>query len=149
MKKILLSAVLALYFAAAVPAQEVSGNDWDIIIRAAATSFPEAGLGAKTAICAVVLNRMEAEGFGETAADVISAENSGFDASLLCAETDQKNLRMARDACIAAMEGADPTGGLLYFEKLPEPGAGDNRIEFAENMDLEKYRAVIGGYGFW
>lgn len=149
MKKIVLSVFLAAFLTSGISAQNAHSDDWDIIIRAAATSFPEAGLGAKTAICAVILNRIEADGFGDTAADVVLAENSGFDASLLCAETDDKNLRMARDACIAAMEGADPTGGLLYFEKLPEPGAGDNRVEFFKSMDLEKYRAVIGGYGFW
>ena len=149
MKKLfLIFAVMFLLMPAAARADEVM-SDEDLIIRAAATSWPDAGLGAKTAICAVVLNRMKAEGFGDSAAAVIREADSGFDPARLLDPVDEKNLRMTRDAYMAAVSGADPTGGMLYFEKLPEPSRKDNRVEFEEEMDLSAYGAVIGGFGFY
>ena len=124
-------------------------TDEELIIRAVASCYPDAEFGTKTAICAVILNRVEAEGFGNSVSAVIRAVGSGFDASLLCEKIEEKNLRITYDACVAALAGADPTNGLLYFEKLPEPEIDDNLVEFEEKMNLEKYRAVIGGYGFW
>lgn len=124
-------------------------SDSELIIRAIASSHPDADLGAKTAICAVILNRIEDSGFGSTASEVIRADESGFDPTLLCDPIDEKNYRITRDAYLAASYGADPTGGMLYFEKLPEPSRKDNIIEFANELEISKYSTVIGGYGFY
>ena len=140
-------AALLLLLSVRVSAETFS--DEEIIIRAVASSYPEASLGAKTAICSVIRNRIASDGFGDCAAEVIRAENSGFDAARLCCAVDAKNARITRDACTAAMKGADPTGGALYFEKLPEPSRKDNRVAFEAEMDVSKYTAVIGGFGFW
>ena len=140
-------AALLLLLVVRVPVKAVC--DEEIIIRAVAANYPEASLGAKTAICSVILNRMASEGFGDCAAAVIRAEGSGFDADRLCCAVDEKNERITRDACAAAMNGADPTGGALYFEKLPEPSRKDNRAAFEAEMDVSGYTAVIGGFGFW
>ena len=146
------SFLLALLMSTLIPIS-ASASDYmpesELIIHAVAASHPDADLGAKTAICAVILNRVEAGGFGDTAAAVIRAHDSGLDPTLLCEPIGEKNYRITRDAYLAASSGADPTGGMLYFEKLPEPSRRDNRVEFSEEMDLDKYSAVISGYGFY
>ena len=150
MKKLFLPLLLLLVSATAstVSAYEHI-SDSEIIIQAVASSHPNADLGAKTAICAVILNRIEDSGFGSTASEVIRADESGFDPTLLCDPIDEKNYRITRDAYLAASCGADPTGGMLYFEKLPEPSRKDNIIEFFSGLEISKYSAVIGGYGFY
>ena len=148
MKKFI-SGFAALLLLLSVRVSAESAAEEEIIIRAVAANYPEASLGAKTAICSVILNRMASDGFGGCAAAVIRAEGSGFDADRLCCAVDEKNTRITRDACAAAMNGADPTGGALYFEKLPEPSRKDNRAAFEAEMDVSGYTAVIGGFGFW
>lgn len=121
----------------------------ELIIRAVATSYPEVDMGGRVALCAVILNRVENSAFPETVAGVIRGMDSGFEADKLYETVDEKLYRITRDACLAARAGCDPTGGLLYFDRLPTPSLGENRPAFEENRDLSEYRAVIGNLGFY
>ncbi|MBQ4353401.1 MAG: cell wall hydrolase [Clostridia bacterium] len=148
-RRIQMGCALALLFCLlAVPVCADSSED-ELIIRAVASSYPDADFGAKTALCAVILNRMEDSGYPDTAAGVIRAADSGFDPLALASVRDEKILRITRDACRAARAGADPTGGLLGFEVLPKPTRKDNRADFSASLDLSKYRVVMGGIGFY
>lgn len=135
--------------ASAASAVGVNEVDAELIARAVATSYPEAEFGAKVGICAVILNRIGTYGYPDTAAGVIRAADSGFDADILAADVSEKSLRFAKDACLAAISGNDPTGGLLSFERLPTPTRKDNLYDFANSLDLSKYKVVIGGVGFY
>lgn len=143
------SAVMIFLLTAGIPVYAETETDDELIIRAVSTSYPDVDFGAKVALCAVILNRMEAEEFPDSAAGVIRAADSGFDPAILTIATDEKILRLTRDACSAARTGADPTGGLLYFDVLPKPARKDNRAEFEKSLDVSGYRAVIGGIGFY
>lgn len=124
-------------------------SDEELIVCAVSTSYPKVDFGARVGLCALILHRVEAEGFPDTVAGVIHAENSGFDGTILTSAADEKVQRMTRDAYRAACCGADPTGGLLYFEELPKPARGENRAAFERSLALSDYRVVIGGIGFY
>lgn len=143
------AAAVFLILTAGIPASADALTDDELIIRAVSTSYPDADFGAKVGLCAVILNRVEAEGFPDSVAGVIDAADSGFDPAILAGPVDEKVRRITRDACYAARTGADPTGGLLYFDVLPKPTRKDNRADFEESLDLSGYRAVIGGIGFY
>ncbi len=127
----------------------LNSSEIELVSRATSSSYSDVGFGAKVGIVAVILNRMQAKGFPDSASAVISAEDSGFNCEILAGNIDEKSLRLSRDACLTALSGADPTGGALYFERIPTPSRSDNRPEFEKSLDLSKYSVVIGGVGFY
>lgn len=153
MLKRIYTLTLIMLFACLIPisasAESISNADIELITRAVATSYPDAEFGANVGICALILNRTRSTGYPDTVAGVISANDSGFNADILASSADEKALRIAKDACLAALSGNDPTGGMLNFERLPQPTRKDNLHDFARSVDLSKYKVVIGGIGFY
>lgn len=133
----------------AVNTAAVSDSDAELISRAVATSYPDIDFGARVGICAVILNRLESEKFPSNVSTVITAMDSGFNGTIIARQTDERIMRFSRDACNAALSGADPTGGALFFEQLPKPTRKDNRPDFADSLDLSKYKVVVGTVGFY
>ena len=140
---------LLVLFISPVRLHAASTAEDELIVRAVATSYPRVDMGARVALCAVILNRLENGAFGENVAGVIMSLDSGFDPDKLCERIDDKLYRITWDACKAARAGSDPTGGLLYFDCLDGPGPGDNHPVFLKNRDLERYRVVMGDLGFY
>ncbi len=148
-KRILALIGLFVLFISPVRAHAASTAEDELIVRAVATSYPQADMGARVALCAVILNRLENGAFGESVAGIIMGLDSGFDPDKLCEEIDDKLYRITWDACKAARAGSDPTGGLLYFERLDGPGLGENHPAFLKKRDMGRYRVVIGDLGFY
>ena len=98
---------------------------------------PNISYAARVGIAAVILNRMEDDRYPDTAAAVLNAWN--VTPTRLERPLDEKDYRLSLDACRAACDGADPTGGALSYEIL-EP-----------NLTPESpyYTVVIDNVAFW
>ena len=107
--------------------------------QAVASECPEASFGVQIALAAVIFNRMETPGFGDTAAQVIWA--SDF---LTCTATGRITLpaedavyEQALAAVRYAAEGMDPTGGAVWYGG-GDTGRTSGRVWYGD-----------GGYLFW
>ena len=112
--------LILLMFTLAVPAHaaELTERDREFLITAVASSYPEVGFGGRVGICSVILSRMDDDRFPDTAASVTA--NFGDGCFTESHAPDEKTLRLTRDALEAALMGADPTGGALYFTILDD-----------------------------
>lgn len=137
------SALAAVFSAVlfSLPAQASSYSEQTLYLtaQAVASECPEASFGVQIALAAVIFNRMETPGFGDTAAQVIWA--SDF---LTCTATgrialpaEEKTFAQAMAAVRYAAEGMDPTGGAVWY------GGGDTGRTSGSVWYGD------GGYLFW
>ena len=155
MRRILIFMLAALWFAVPVSGMELMPAEREYLIRGVAASYPDVGFGGRVGLCAVVLNRMEDDGFPDTAAGVIAYFGDGCFMKL--DEPDEKLRRLTEDALEMALAGADPTDGALYFTVLDDgspvydmkfDNSGEKRIA-RQVEDAARYcTAVIDGIGF-
>lgn len=155
MRRIFLTLITALLLTSAVSASSLNAADRDYLIRQVAGAFPDVDFGGRVGICAVLLNRMENDGYPDTAPTVIaSLMEAGF---AEFHEPDEKSLRLTADALKIAESGADPTDGALYFFRITGNTPVydlrfDNSGEKQRHRELEEASrtctAVIGGIGF-
>lgn len=98
----------------------------------AAQELPYAAL---VGIAAVVLNRVEDERYPDSAAAVLST----WEGETFSVMPDLPPDLLSTDACRAAADGADPTGGALHFEILEPDIVSESPF----------YTSVIGNVAFW
>lgn len=103
----------------------------EYLARAIATSYEDVSFGGKVAIAAVVINVKEAglaESVPAAVAGFVAAEEfKGIDKT--AGEIDGELYRICRDAVNVATEGADPTGGAMYFRRLDGKTKADLRFD--------------------
>ena len=156
--------ILAALAIPAIPAQAIrertlDGREKALLIRAIASSYPEAEYAAQVGMAAAALNRMDRCGIGlADAAEALAAEGAFPAWDQLAGEIGEKEIRIAENAVEAALAGADPTGGAVTFRRF-EGDAGwetdlrfDDRREDTERAQIreaaEDYAVLIGGIGF-
>ena len=141
----LLTAILLARPVSAVGTEELLAR---VLVRA----FPEAGFAAQVSIAAAVRNRAEAHETSVPAVLDSLIDEGVIREADLGAIPDGRAAELARDAARAALGGADPTGGALYFKRLA-PGKPDLRFDDArENQytaQASRYSCVIDGLAFW
>ena len=161
---------LMIFFScsAGVRAEEISRiseAEVDYLARAIAVSYPEVSFGGRVAIAAVVLNRMGAVGFPDSAGGAVMSLASEWEFSgvyKVAGEVGEKLLRLSSDAVEAAINGADPTGGALFFESISgikrSPDLDFNDVSEDESRRemqdyfIKKYgvsAVIIDEIGFW
>lgn len=155
MRRILIFMLAAVLAAVPVSGMELTPADREYLIRGVAASYPDVGFGGRVGLCAVVLNRMEDDGFPDTAAGVIAYFGDGCFGEPY--EPDEKLRRLTEDALEMALSGADPTDGALYFAVLDDgspvydmkfDNSGEKRVA-RQVEDAARYcTAVIDGIGF-
>ena len=166
MKKLIIFAVcFAVLMGTAAPsavrAGEVKPEDAEFLVGSIAAEYGKLPYAARVGVVAVILNRMKAQAYPDTAAGVISTYRNEdgslrFRARRLAAS--ERALRMTRDAYAAVASGADVTGGALNFEfvdidrgkldlDFDDHGEDEHKREVAERC--RKYKLVIDGVGFW
>ncbi|MBE6626373.1 MAG: cell wall hydrolase [Ruminococcaceae bacterium] len=142
----------------------ISEAEINYLSRAIAVSYPKISYGGRVAIAAVVLNRMETVGFPDSACGAVMSLVSEGEFSAVyevAGKIDSKTVRLSSDAVEAAISGADPTGGALYFESvgsekwhgdlLFNDSAEDQMRRTMENYFLQKYgeaAVIIDNIGF-
>ena len=138
------TAVSAAILAAALcslPAQAspYSEQTLRLTAQAVAAECPDASFGVQIALAAVIFNRMESPGFGDTVAQVIWSADF-----LTCTATGRIALpaeetvyAQALAAVRYAAEGMDPTGGALWYGG-GDTGRTSGRVWYGD-----------GGYLFW
>jgi len=155
MRRFLIVMFAVILFAVPVSGAELSPADREYLIRAVSSSYPDVGFGGRVGICAVILRRMEDDRFPDTAAEVTAYFGDGC--FPVFAEPDEKVRRLTEDALQLALDGADPTGGALYFTVLDDGKPVydlrfDNSGEKRHGRDIESAArhctAVIDGIGF-
>ena len=124
----------------------------ELLARVLVRAFPEAGFAAQVSVAAAMCNRAEAH---ETS--VAAVLDSLIDEGVI-READLGEMpggraaELAREAARAALGGADPTGGALYFCQL-DRGRPDLRFDDTrENQytaEASRYPCVIEGIAFW
>lgn len=89
------------------------------IAHAVAAECPHASFGVQIALAAVILHRMDDLHFGNTAAQVIWANDflTCTRTGRIALPTDETILAQTRAAVRYAIEGMDPTGGALWYGK--------------------------------
>jgi len=153
--------LIPIVSASVVFADELTTEDADFLIRSVASEYEDMPYAARAGVIAVIMNRVEAEEYPDTAAGVISTYRNE-DGSLRFNErslmTSEKALRMTRDAYVGVMNGADVTEGALNFEfikglsrKLDFDFDDRSEDEHARELAMQcrKYKLVIDGVGFW
>lgn len=155
MRRFLMIMLAAVCFAVPASGADLTPADREYLIRGAASSYPDVGFGGRVGICAVVLNRMENDGFPDTAVGVIGYFGDGCFGKI--AEPDEKLRRLTEDALDMALSGADPTDGALYFAVLDD-GSPVYDMKFDNSGEKRRVRqveeaaryctAVIDGIGF-
>lgn len=139
---IILVAVMCLVCGVAANAQ-VCPAEADYLARAIAASYGDLSFGGKVGIAAVALNMKEA-GLAETlpgAVAALSAEGEFPGVGKLAGEIDEELYRICKDAVEAAINGADPTGGALYFHSFNERVWADLRFDDTREEELAKKNA--------
>ena len=138
-KSVLAAVLSAILFSLPAQASPYSEQTLHLTARAVAAECPDASFGVQIALAAVIFNRMETPGFGDTAAQVIWA--SDF---LTCTATgrialpaEEKTFAQAMAAVRYAAEGMDPTGGAVWY------GGGDTGRTSGSVWYGD------GGYLFW
>lgn len=114
-------------------------EDADYLTRALTAEYAaqELPYAALVGIAAVVLNRVEDDRYPDSAAAVLSTwEGEPFS---MAQDLPADLSSLVQDACRAAADGADPTGGALHFEIL-EPDVVH---------ESPYYTAVIDNVAFW
>ena len=150
---------------ASVEKVRISEAEKEYLARSIAVCYPDLSYGGRVSIAAVVLNRMGCEVFPDSASGAVmslAAEGEFTSLDKVSAELNEKLLRLSVDAAEAAISGADPSGGALYFESVDrEKWRGDLLFnDFSEdesrrvmqNYFTEKYgvsAVIIDGIGFW
>ncbi|MBQ4592864.1 MAG: cell wall hydrolase [Clostridia bacterium] len=94
---------------------------------------------ARVGIASVVLNRMEDDRYPDTAAAVIASWDAFLPAEDYPIPDYEREYRLCMDACRSAGDGADPTGGALYFEFLEKDVVNDSPY----------YTVIIDNTAFW
>ena len=135
-----LAAVLsAVLFSLPAEASPYSEQTLYLTAQAVASECPDASFGVQIALAAVIFNRMETPGFGDTAAQVIWGADF-----LTCTATgrialpaEEEVFAQALSAVRYAADGMDPTDGAIWY------GGGDTgrtsvRVWYGD-----------GGYLFW
>ncbi|MBQ4605260.1 MAG: cell wall hydrolase [Clostridia bacterium] len=138
-KSVLAAVLSAMLLSLPAQASSYSEQTLQLTARAVAAECPDASFGVQIALAAVIFNRMETPGFGDTAAQVIWA--SDF---LTCTATgrivlpaEEKTFAQALAAVRYAAEGMDPTGGAVWY------GGGDTGRTSGSVWYGD------GGYLFW
>ncbi|MBO6052169.1 MAG: cell wall hydrolase [Clostridia bacterium] len=99
---------------------------------------------AQVGIAAVVLRRMHAAGYPDSAAGVIAAlASEGEFTKMPSPEGDPGRLRRARDAVRDALCGMDPSDGALVFHAAPETEGFDLRFDDAREDAADRAAAAI------
>ncbi len=146
-------------------AVHLNPRDSDFLVRAVASSYPDASFAARTAITSVITNRIASPDYPDTAAGCIASLGDLFDLSAI-AECDTDALRMTSDALVLSLSGADPTGGCTGFiphkrssgrssiaSRLPLDlyfdDSGESSIRREILTDLSECRIIIDGIGFY
>jgi len=114
-------------------------EDADYLARALTAEFAaqELPYAALVGIAAVAVNRMEDDRYPDSAAAVLSSwEGKSFS---LTQNLPSDALLLSLDACRAAADGADPTGGALNFEILEPDVVHESPF----------YTFVIDNVAFW
>lgn len=131
------AAVVMLCLALTAPCYAVnyqpSGAERELIIRAVASSYPDVDYAERVGICAVLLNRMASEDYPNTAGGVIASfiaegEFACFDGS--AGHIAEKLLRLTSDALDCALNGADPSGGMMNFITADRLVEARGRVDF-------------------
>ena len=140
MKRILAILTLFVLLAPRVSAADLAPADEKYLIHSLAESYPEAGYAVRVGIAAVVLNRTEHRGFPDSAAGVIEGlrREGEFPKS---GEADEKLRRITADAVRVAEEGADPTGGALYFHTVRDKTGFD--MDFDDEREDEGIKTAM------
>lgn len=119
-------------------------EDADYLARALTAEYAaqELPYAALVGIAAVVLNRVEDDRYPDSAAAVLSSwEGEPFSVvwEFLPEELPYDLHSLPADACRAAADGADPTGGALHFEILEPDVVHESPF----------YTCVIDNVAFW
>ena len=160
--------MIFLTCATGVSAEEmarISEAEKEYLARSIAVCYPDLSYGGRVSVAAVVLNRMGCEVFPDSSSGAVmslAAEGEFTSLDRVAAEVNQKLLRLSSDAVEAAINGADPTGGALFFESV-DSGKWHGDLLFndftedesrraMQNYFIKKYGAsavIIDGIGFW
>lgn len=107
--------------------------------------YPDTSLAERVGICAVIFNRMENDGYPDTAAGAIeSLRVAGEFSSPYSGKPTEESIRLSHDAVSMAISGADPTGGALNFVKTEKKLRG-----FGTPPAKKSGRLSLGEVEFW
>ena len=159
MRRLILVILLLFFLTSSVSAAELSPHDREFLIRAVALAYPDVGFAGRVGICSVVLARMEDDRFPDTAAEVIVSFGDGCFPQNTAAvrNPDEKIMRLTADALDAALSGADPACGALYFTVLDEwkpvydlkfDNSGEKQRDRAVENCTQFCTVVVDGIGF-
>ena len=144
-----------------VCAAEVEPEDAEFLIKAVSAEYGDMRYAARVGVISVILNRVEAQKYPDTAAGVISTyrnEDGSLRFRARRLASSERALRMTRDAYIAVATGADITDGALNFEfvekisrkldfDFDDHGEDEHARETAKLYKM--YKLVVDGVGFW
>ena len=140
---------------------DLTPEDADFLVRSVAAEYGEMSYAARVGVVSVILNRMAAEAYPDTAAGVISTyrnADGGMRFNKKSLRASDRALRMTQDAYFSVMNGGDITDGALNFEFVESPRKkldfdfdDHGEDEYAREMQVrsKKYKLVTDDVGFW